>query len=228
MKTESKTFLADEVIAAAVAAFRINNNEYVKEFMAVQLYDHDIGGYYPNPEYKKKNSLLVREFMDDRKFILDEDRARVEEIKKFVQQLLTIKILKNDSLDDFDRKMMSVVNQEKISENLLSVAAYVPAFYHRELREYSIQDRLDRTNKDYLGEPDSKIDTTIEIVRYRYSQNYRCFFANAISSDNKRVFFAYSGSTNFEVGKQYAVKATVKRHDPDFTTVLGRVKSVGI
>lgn len=229
MKTEPKTFLADDVLAAAVAAFRINEYEYVKEIMTVQLYNPQTDKYYPNPAYKKKNALLVKDLLElGGRLVLEEDRIQVKEIKDFVQQILTIKILKKDSLGEFDSKMMSIVSDDQVSENLLSVAAYIPMFYHRELRERDIEDRLTSTVKDYLGDPDSKITTTLEIVRYRYSENYNCFFANAVSSDNKRVFFAYSGTTNIEVGKHYSVKATVKRHDVEFTTVLSRVKPVEI
>lgn len=229
MKTEPKTFLADDVLAAAVAAFRINEYEYVKEIMTVQLYDAQTDKYYPNPAYKKKNALIVIDLLElGGRLVLEEDRAQVTQIKEFVQELFMMKILKEINLSDFDNKMLLIVRDEQVSEKLLSVAAYIPMFYHRELRERDIQNRLTSTVKDYLGDPASKITATLEIVRYRYSDDYNCFFANAVSSDNKRVFFAYSGSTKIEVGKQYAVKATVKRHDRDFTTVLSRVKPVEI
>lgn len=207
-KTAYPIITTDELLASAVAAFRINSGEYIK----------------------RSNALLTSSLLQNFSGITEDDRRVVDEVKTLVQNTLAIKVLKGFDLNDFEKQLIVVTGDKPIECSPLhtSIAAYVPQYYELETAKQSIETRLFSAERDYLGDPDSKITATMEIVKINYSQKYGCSFITALTDDNKRVFFAYSGKVIIEVNQKYDVKATVKRHDSDWITVLGRVKPTKI
>jgi hypothetical protein len=104
----------------------------------------------------------------------------------------------------------------------------MPQHYAIGSAKQTVEDRLQSCQRDYIATPQTKVEVDIEVVRIVYSQKYSCYYMSAITDDNKRVLFAYSGSRPIELNKKYSIKATVKRHDGDWVTVLSRVKPTEI
>lgn len=221
------TIFTDDMLAAAVIAYQTNGNEYVKEEQRV-VYDSITNKFIDNPNFKRRNSVLVEEFLKDASQASDSVREEVAKIKQFVQHLLTVKILKNDSLNVFDNKMLTVASEVRVSSKLNAIAAYMPKYYELERSRQEIENRLSDAKRDYLADVDSRVSVNLEVVRKNFSVKYDCYFITALTDTNNRVFFAYSGSTPVDVGNKYSVKSTVKRHDADYVTVLSRVKPVKI
>jgi hypothetical protein len=215
----------DLILGAAIAAYRINSNEYVKEERP-RIFDEKVERLVPNPNFKRKNKTLVLEAISNSELITDTDRALVPELKKFIEHNLTFKLLKYDTLGDFENKMLTLVGNDLVlvSSNELAIFAYMPEYYSRETAQKQIQDRLSDTDRDFIATPGEKVTTIVDIISKKYSEKYSCHFITAISDDNKRILFAYSGKTSIDVNKKYSITATVKRNDKDFTTVLSRVK----
>jgi hypothetical protein len=221
------TIFSDDMLAAAVIAYNVNDKEYIKVEERL-VYDDVSKKYIDNPKYKRKNIAIIEEFLKDATGVTDDVREEVVKIKQFFQNTLTVKILTDDWLNDFDSKVMAIASEVRVSAKLLAIAAYMPKYYETERIRQETASRLANSVRDYVADIGSRVSTNIEVVNGNFSLKYNCWFFTAMTENENRVFFAYSGSTTIEVGKHYAVKATVKRHEPDFTTVLSRVKPVGI
>jgi hypothetical protein len=221
------TFFSDDMLAAAVIAYNVNDKEYIKVEERL-VYDDVSRKFIDNPKYKRKNIVIIEEFLKDATGVTDDVREEVVKIKQFFQNTLTVKILTNDSLNDFDNKVMTIASEVRVSDKLLAIAAYMPKYYETERVRQEKASRLANSLRDYVADIGSRVSTNIEVVNSNFSVKYSCHFFTAMTENENRVFFAYSGNGPIEVGKKYSIKATVKRHDADFVTVLSRVKFLQI
>ena len=225
MAKSTSTISTDLLLAAATAAFRVNGNDYIKAIQTIQ-YDPNPRTIVNNPGHKRPNGILTGEFIANPLSITDADHQHAGEIRTLVRQVLSMKILKDEPVSDFENKILTIVSETQAPDTkvLTSIAAYIPQYYTAEVAKQSLQSRLYSSKRDYLGEPNTKVSTIIEVVQMFYSHKYDCSFYTAITHDNKRVRFAYSGQAPIIVNQKYSIKATVKRCDSDWVTVLGRVK----
>jgi len=225
MSTSSIT--TDLLLSAAIAAYRINDRQYIKEEHST-IYDQEKQTIVDNPNFKQKNSKIVKNLLKNNELISEDDRLNVEELKTIVQRTMMIRTLKEEPISDFDSKMLGIVSQLEVSEDCSAIAAYIPEFCARESRRQTAESLLINCHCDFVAPLAERIVSTIAVIQKNYSQKYSCYFVTAITDDNKRVFFAYSGKEELEVNKKYSIKATVKRHDANWVTVLNRVKPVKI
>jgi len=225
MAKSTPTISTDLLLAAATAAYRINNDSYIK-VDELTIYDPETRTFIDNPNYKRPNGILTSSLITESTSITDADRAKALEIRTLVRQVLSMKILMSEPISDFDNKILTIVSETQVPDAkvLTSVAAYIPQYYTLEVAKRALQSRLHSAEREYLGETNTKVSTTIEVVQMFYSHRYDCSFYTALTHDNKRVRFAYSGGTPMIVNQKYSIKATVKRCDSDWVTVLGRVK----
>jgi hypothetical protein len=217
------TIFSDDVLAAAVIAYNVNDKEYIKVEDRL-VYDDVSRKFIENPNYKRKNIVIIEEFLKDATGVTDAIREEVAKIKQFFQNTLTVKILTNDSLNDFDAKVMAIASEVRVSTKHLAIAAYMPKYYETERVRQEKASRLANSVRDYVADIGSRVSTNIEVISSNFSVKYNCWFFTAMTENENRVFFAYSGNCPVEVGKKYSIKATVKRHDAEFVTVFSRVK----
>jgi len=208
-----------EALAAAAAAYRINGGRYLKKDIPSTIWDQEIQTQVPNPEHALANKNLVAKALADSKLITEEDHQEALVLQRYFQG--QVMLLLADRLSEFEIKMLTLVNTDTVTPGDLGIIAYMPT-------HYTMEDRLQSCQRDYIAEPQATIQANIEVVRTVYSQKYSCHFMSAITDDNKRVLFAYSGTQPIELNKKYSIKATVKRCDTDWVTVLGRVKPTEI
>ena len=207
-----KTHPTELVLAATIAADRVNGGEYVKQGSFSQL---------------TTNRTLVVQFLTKPETITEADREIVAKMRQFFHGL-TFKFLMNDGLGDFEKKMMLLASEDEISERDLNVVAYMPTYFRKETEKLTADGRLADSAKEYLATIGDKVAGEIEVIKMFYSEKYSCYFINGLTNENLRIRFAYSGKHEFRVSEKYSIRATVKRHDEMYTTVLGRVKVVEI
>jgi hypothetical protein len=221
-KPASVKFSLDTVWGAAVAAQRING-EYLKEGR---------NAYGDNGEVlstKPRNRDLMLEFLHNPERLLAEDVAQGQECRKFLQNDITFRALKN-KLTEFDSatsKVLAVEQEFDSSQHRyeLAVIASLPASHQRALERQATQERVRQTTGDYVGAVGSKVQLDVEIVKTNYSQQWNTWYATAITKDNSAVFFAYR--QQLVTGVHHTILGTVKAHR-DGTTQLNRVSILGV
>jgi hypothetical protein len=225
-KISSPTFPTILALAATCAAYRINGGRYLKDDIPSTIWNWETQTQVPNPEHALANKNIVLNAMTNNELITDADHKQAVVLQSYFQGLV-MKILA-ETLGAFEHKMFTLATGDTISTADRGIIAYMPQHYAIKSAQQTVVDRLESCQRDYIAQPNDRIQDTLEVVRIVYSEKYSCYYISGITQDNKRVLFAYSGSTQFEVNQKYSIKATVKRHDSDWVTVLGRVKPTKI
>lgn len=213
-------------IAATCAAYRINGDQYLKTDTPSTIWDHETHTEVANPAKATANKNLVLLALANSELITEADHQQAVILKRYFRGKLMSFL--GESLTDFENKMFTLATGEEVTPRDAGVIAYMPTHYAIKSAKQTVEDRLQSCHRDYIATPQTKVEVDIEVVRIVYSQKYSCHYMSAITDDNKRVLFAYSGSRPIELNKKYSIKATVKRHDGDWVTVLSRVKPTEI
>ncbi len=212
----------DNVWGAAVAAQRMNGS-YVKETM-----------YKVDPEMssntvidKRRNRDIMVDLLANPAQLTVEDIAQGQECRKFLQNDITFRALKN-KLTEFDgsvSKVLAVTEEFDTAKHKLELAvvACLPASHARALERQAVQERVRQTSGDHVGNPGDKVRLDVEIIKSNYSQQWNTWYATAVTPDNRAVFFAYR--QQLSVGAKYTIYGTVKAHR-DGTTQLNRVSII--
>ena len=209
----------DNVWGAAVAAQRINGS-YVKE----DLYDYDDN----SPKIvKRRNRDIMVDILANPAQLTVEDIAQGQECRKFLQNDITFRALKN-KLTEFDGSISKVLAVEDDFDTVkhkleLAVVACLPQSHARSLERQAIQERVRQTSGELIGNPGDKVTLAVEIVKSNYSQQWNTWYATGVTPDNSAVFFAYR--QELARGAKYTIQGTVKAHR-DGSTQLNRVSII--
>lgn len=212
----------DNVWGAAVAAQRMNGS-YVKE--PVMVYDESTQS---NTVIKRRNRDIMADILANPAMLTVEDIAQGQECRKFLQNDITFRALKG-KLTEFDSSTSKVIAVEDEFDTVkhkleLAVVACLPASHQRALERQATQERVRQTTGDYVGAVGTKVQLDVEIVKTNYSQQWNTWYATAITTDNRAVFFAYR--QQLTTGGHHTILGTVKAHR-DGTTQLNRVSILG-
>lgn len=211
----------DNVWGAAVAAHRINGS-YVKE--PVEVYNESTQAM---TVIKRRNRDIMTDILVSPAVLTVEDIAQGQECRKFWQQDITFRALKN-KLTEFDRavsKVLAVTEEFGSTEHKyeLAVVACLPQSHTRALERQVVQERVRQTSGELIGQLGSKVQLVVEIVKSNYSQQWNTRYATGVTADNCAVFFAYR--QELAKGAKHTIQGTVKAHKDGYTQ-LNRVKIV--
>jgi hypothetical protein len=208
----------DNVWAAAVAAQCINGS-YVKE--TVYKLDENTNTTVVD---KRRNRDIMIDILANPALLTVEDIAQGQECRKFLQNDITFRALKN-RLTEFDGSVSKVLAVEDDFDTVkhkleLAVVACLPQSHARTLERQAVQERVRQTSGAVIGTPGDKVQLSVEIVKSNYSQQWNTWYATGVTADNSAVFFAYR--QELARGAKYTIQGTVKAHR-DGSTQLNRV-----
>jgi hypothetical protein len=211
----------DNVWGAAVAAQRINGS-YVKETQ--HRLDDTIGTIIVD---KRRNRDIMVDILANPAQLTVEDIAQGQECRKFLQNDITFRALKN-KLTEFDGAVSKVLAVEDDFDSVkhkyeLAVVACLPQSHARSLERQAVQDRVRQTSGDHVGNLGDKVQLDVEIIKSNYSLQWNTWYATAVTPDNHAVFFAYRQQLG--VGAKCTIYGTVKAHR-DGSTQLNRVSII--
>ena len=221
-KPAGVTHSVDNVWGAAVAAQRINGS-YVKETV-----------YKVDPEMssntvidKRRNRDIMVDILANPAQLTVEDIAQGQECRKFLQNDITFRALKN-KLTEFDgsvSKVLAVTDEFDTAKHKLELAvvACLPQSHARSLERQAVQERVRQTSGALIGTPGVKVQLAVEIVKSNYSQQWNTWYATGVTADNSAVFFAYR--QELAKGAKHTIVGTVKAHR-DGSTQLNRVSII--
>ena len=220
-KPAGVTHSVDNVWGAAVAAQRINGS-YVKETQ--HRLDDTIGTIIVD---KRRNRDIMLDILANPALLTVEDIAQGQECRKFLQNDITFRALKN-KLTEFDgsvSKVLAVTEEfDSVKHKLeLAVVACLPASHARALERQATQERVRQTSGTVIGQPGDKVQLDVEVVKSNYSQQWNTWYATAITADNCAVFFAHR--QELARGAKHTIRGTVKAHR-DGSTQLNRVSII--
>ena len=217
-KPEGIKHSVDNVWGAAVAAQRMNGS-YLKETTYILDMDKSI-----TVVDKRRNRDIMVEILENPALLTVQDIAQGQECRKFLQNDITFRALKN-KLTEFDSAVSKVLAVTEDFDTVthkyeLAVVACLPQSHTRSMAREANQARIQQTTGEYIGQVKDKVTLNVEIIRCVFSQNYNTWFATAITQDNQAVFFSIRES--HDAGTHLTIRGTVKAHK-DGSTQLNRV-----
>ena len=218
--TPGDLFPVATVWAAACAAQRINGR-YIKQ----DEFDYPEGGQAVLTATASRTTM--RELLANPDRLTAQDFEQGAECKTFLQNDITFRALKN-KLTEFDSATSKVLAVEENFDSAqhkyeLAVIASLPASRTRALERQATDSRVRQATGAYVGAVGDKVALDVEVIKTNYSQQWNTWYATAITSDNRAVFFAFR--EQLTIGNSILIKGTVKAHRSG-TTQLNRVKIV--
>jgi hypothetical protein len=176
---------------------------------------------------KQRNRDIMLDILANPAVLTVEDIAQGQECRKFLQNDITFRALKN-KLTEFDSatsKVLAVAEKFDSAKHKyeLAVVASLPASHARSLQRQATQERVRQTSGAVIGTPGVKVQLDVEIVKSNYSQQWNTWYATAVTADNSAVFFAYR--QELARGATHTIVGTVKAHR-DGSTQLNRVSII--
>jgi hypothetical protein len=220
MKKKSLSYPTEKVFAAACAALRINEGEYLKE--DVLSYDNED----VITVKKMANKNLVRQLLKGNIIfgtITEADHEQGVMVRRYYQGF-SFKILAGKRLSDFDHGAMTAATSEMVTNFLeVGIIAYLPVGYNRYKDRVSVEQRL-ATAQGYIAKIGDKVKSEIEVVKSYYNRDWNTSYITGLTDENKAVFFSYR--EDIEIGVRITVSGRVKdtRNDKYEVTQLTRVR----
>ena len=217
-KPEGIKHSVDNVWGAAVAAQRMNGS-YLKETTYILDMDKSI-----TVVDKRRNRDIMVDILENPALLTVEDIAQGQECRKFLQNDITFRALKN-KLTEFDSAVSKVLAVTEDFDTVthkyeLAVVACLPQSHTRSMTREANQARIQQTSGEYIGSVKDKVTLNVEVIRCVFSQNWNTWFATAVTQDNQAVFFSIRES--YDAGTWLTIRGTVKAHK-DGSTQLNRV-----
>ena len=218
--TPGDLFPVATVWAAACAAQRINGR-YIKQ----DEFDYPEGGRAVLTATASRT--IMKELLANPDRLTAQDFEQGAECKTFLQNDITFRALKN-KLTEFDSATSKVLAVEENFDSAqhkyeLAVIASLPASRTRALERQATDSRVRQATGAYVGDVGDMVALDVEVIKTIYSQQWNTWYATAITSDNRAVFFAFR--EQLTIGNSILIKGTVKAHRSG-TTQLNRVKIV--
>ena len=203
-------YTADQVWAAACAAYRIN------------------GGYLKHPEVtaegrivRPTNRELVRQYLAEPGAVTDDDQEQGRKCRQDLVNAATMSALKNQATE-WTLLTAEMASLDAITTDYqISVITSMPKSHAQNLTRESVDSRLAYCDSDPVGRINERVEVVGEVVRSNYSSQYNTHYVTVITQDNRQVFFAYR--ERIEPGANIRICGRVKRH-ADRATQLSRVK----
>jgi len=212
-----KSIPTKEVLAIAYAAYRHNNETYIKdtrrfseqknitEFSNKELVRFYIAEKYNLPDSKwlpedyKKNPISVTE----------EDYANVEEARKWMKRYVLLGL--DDTLDEFKRDMIMSFNSQDTAVKLTGRIAFIPEFIKRDQHENGLKKeiRVEYRDSNHIGKEKDSVEGVAKILDQRWSSKWESYNYVAVMDGN---LISFMNKHNHKIGSMKRISAKVKSH----------------
>ena len=210
-----KTVALTEALAVAYAAYRINNETYIKDTRRFSCEEN---------KTQFDNKTLVRFYWEKKldnaqaKFLPqdfemfepnEQDYANVQEALKWMKRYVMLGLA---DLGDFKLDMVTELSKEEIPFKGMGRIAFAPEFIKRDQHETGLKKtiRVEYRDSVHIEPVGEKVESVIEILDRRYSSQWETYYYTAVTTDGNLVSFG----NKFEhaVGDRKRIKAKVKGH----------------
>lgn len=207
-KPASLNYLADDVWAAAVMAYRTNGG-YVKA-LAPGL-------------FRKTNRQLVEEYLQTGTVITEADIEEGRKIRQYFKAL-TFRVLQGQTLTPFLKQAMELAGKDLINNNLgVGTIASLPATYNKMVERDTVEGRIKWACGGFIGNVGDETTQQIEILKELWSTKFNTMYYTGITDHDQVLFFSHKGT--LMVNSRVTIKGKVKSHR-DNSTQLSHVKVI--
>ena len=208
-----KTVALTEALAVAYAAYRINNNTYIKD---TRRFSED------GTKTQFDNKSLVRMYWEKKHNVAEaqwlpsdfemfepteEDYANVQEALKWMKRYVMLGL---GDLDSFKADMVAELSKEQVPFKSMGRIAFAPEFIKRDRHESELKKeiRVEYRDSKHLGAEKDSVEAVIAILDRRYSAQWESYNYTAVTTEGNLVSFMNKFA--YDVGAMLRCKAKVK------------------
>lgn len=209
-----KSVSLQDALAVAYAAYRINNNQYLKEtrrFSTEENKTHFDNKSLVRHYWEKKLGAHEAQYQptDFEMFEpTEEDYAGVEEARKWMKRYVMLGL---GDLDNFKQEMIKELSQDEIAVKSMGRIAFAPAFIARDRHETSLTKtiRVEYRDSKHIEPVGAAVEGVIEILDKRYSSQWESYNYTCVIEGN---LISFMNKYDHAVGSRMRIKAKVKSH----------------
>jgi len=202
----------EQVFAAAVRAYEINNG-YYKATETAQ-----------DQSVKVRNLDIVNDLLRDSSRITENDYSKARDIITYYQSKLLD--LMAGKLNTYSQSACEVSNKESVSTPVeIGLIASLPKAYMQSINFDTILEKRDRAYQDSFsfGNVGDTYEGTAEVISSIYSTKWFRHFHSAVDLSSKCVI-NFSTNDQLETGRRYKIRGRIKDHKDNKVTRLNYVK----
>jgi hypothetical protein len=240
-KNPEKQFDTMLVLTVAVAAYKMNDNQYLKN-LTVESTDYiqeskdyihkvryspnrDIVKYYFCP-YEFKNYKNVPAIPE----ITTEHEKTAQDVKKYISRVV-FKILAKDntnqggflgiigtSYDSYLENLYKVVNQPTVSHFEFGIIASAPTYYYNEKQKEYEREKLENIENKHVGVVGKSIFLeNFEVLKIISSKKFGGFVIKGIANNNLFMYYS-SNPVSYKIKDVIKISGKIKKHEFDQTS----------
>lgn len=203
--------LAD-ALAVAYAAYRINNNTYIKDTRRfsegdnkTQFDNKSLVRYYWQ---KKLNTSEAQWLPSDFEMFepTEEDYASVQEALKWMKRYVMLGL---GDLNEFTRDMVNELIKEEVAVASMGRMAYAPEFIARDRHENGLKKeiRIEYRDSKHLGKEGDTVEGVAKILDKRYSNQWESYNYTAVMDGN---LVSFMNKYEYNISDMKRIKAKIK------------------
>ena len=206
-----KTVSLTDALAVAYAAYRINQETYIKDIR--RFSDENTKTQFPNKD-------LVRYYYETKSGVnwvpkdfemfepTESDYANVEEARKWMKRYVMLGL---GELDGFKADMIKELSQDEVAVKSMGRIAYAPEFIARDQHESGLKKtiRVEYRDSRHIEPVGATVEGVIEILDKRYSSQWESYNYTGVIEGN---LVSFMNKYEHEVGSRKRLKAKVKSH----------------
>lgn len=205
VNTDTITYSAEHVWAAASAAQRVN------------------GGYFKEPLtndareiVKPANRVLVRDFLNGTREILEEDHETGRRARGHFEGLPFM----YPSLSEYQKAALRLTTQNTFTNRDFMAVGLMCSLINSYLRDEEIWEVRAKATDLPLGRVGDRITGEVRVIGSNYSERYYTYFNSGVVKDKLVTF---SSRTRLQAGCTYQFRGTIKMVQADGTVQLNRM-----
>ena len=208
-----KTVKLTDALAVAYAAYRINDEHYLKHTRRfsedenkTQFDNKSLVRFY----WTKKNDTTDAQHLPEDFEMFEptaDDYTKSAEAFKWMKRYVMLGL---GELDDFKRQMVEELTKEDIPLASMGRVAFAPEFIKRDMHENGLKKaiRVEYRDSQHLGKEKTAVEAVVEILDKRYSSQWETYNYTAVTTEGNLVSFM--NKFDHAVGDRKRIKAKVK------------------
>ena len=207
-----KTVKLTDALAVAYAAYRINNEQYLKD---TRRYSEDNPTVFDNKSlvrfyWEKKHDTRDAQYLPTDFTMFEPTEADYASVSEAIKWMKRYVMLGLGELDEFKQQMVEELTKEEVPVKSMGRIAFAPEFIKRDQHESGLKKeiRIEYRDSQHLGKEKDTVECVIKILDKRYSAQWESYNFTAVTTDGNLV--SYMNKFDQEIGSMKRIKAKVK------------------
>ena len=189
-----------------------------------------IGASSANPQNKRFNKHIMLQLISEPSSISEASFEKGKDVQAYLKGLVFQML--SDSLTYYSQKLVRIAstdyeNEEDVVPEIGIIASAPRAVEKHMEREYA-RSNIENSTGGYIGNIGDRVQLEITILKVVYSEQWNCYYINALTSTDSVVLFSSSKNELQRIKSEHLISATVRSHEENDGYKLTRLSRIKI